>query len=78
LQAFRDVDVVVLAGARDKLTSPAHGRRIADLVPGSEIVIYQDAGHFLPYERREAVSAQLLNLTTKARALVSRTATAVG
>jgi pimeloyl-ACP methyl ester carboxylesterase len=78
LQALRDVDVVVLAGTRDKLTSPAHGRRIADLIPGSEVVIYQDAGHFLPYERREAIAAQLLNLTTKARALVARTASAVG
>jgi pimeloyl-ACP methyl ester carboxylesterase len=69
LQAFRDVDAVVLAGTRDKLTSPAHARRIADLIPGSEVMVYQDAGHFLPYERREAVSAQLLNLTAKARAL---------
>jgi pimeloyl-ACP methyl ester carboxylesterase len=78
LEAFRDLEVVVLAGTRDRLTSPTHARRIADLLPGSQVVVYEDAGHFLPYERREAVSAQLLDLTAKARAVVSSPAGATG
>jgi hypothetical protein len=32
------------------------------------VVVYQGAGHHLPYERREAVAAHLLGLTAKARA----------
>lgn len=67
LEAFRDLDVVVMAGTRDPLTSPIHARRIADQLPDSEVVIFRGAGHFLPYERREAVAAQLLSLTGKAR-----------
>ncbi|MCV7228376.1 alpha/beta fold hydrolase [Mycolicibacterium komossense] len=68
LAKFSDVDVVVMAGTKDWLTSPAHARRIAQLIPNSQVVVYEGAGHHLPYERREAVAAQLLALTTKARA----------
>lgn len=68
LAAFRDVDVVVMAGSKDMLTPPAHAHRIAEGIPGSQVVVYQGAGHHLPYERREAVAAHLLSLTAKARA----------
>jgi pimeloyl-ACP methyl ester carboxylesterase len=67
LVAFRDVAVVVIAGTRDWLTSPVHARRIADHLPDSSMVVLRDAGHFLPYERREAITAHLLNLVSKAR-----------
>jgi pimeloyl-ACP methyl ester carboxylesterase len=66
LVAFRDVAVVVMAGTRDWLTSPVHARRIADRLPDSSMVIFRDAGHFLPYERREAITARLLNLISEA------------
>lgn len=62
LTAFRDMPVVVMAGTRDWLTSPVHARRIADHLPNSSMVIFHDAGHFLPYERCEAITAHLLNL----------------
>jgi pimeloyl-ACP methyl ester carboxylesterase len=68
LAAFRDVDVVVMAGTNDRLTPPAHAHRIAERLPSSHVVVYQGAGHHLPYERREAVAAHLLGLTAKARA----------
>lgn len=71
LVAFRDVAVVVMAGTRDWLTSPVHARRIADQLPDSSIVIFRDAGHFLPYERREAITAHLLNLIPEAREAAS-------
>jgi pimeloyl-ACP methyl ester carboxylesterase len=67
LAAFRDLDVVIAAGTRDVLTSPAHAHRIADRLPMSRVVVFQGAGHFLPYERHHALTAHLLNLTAKAR-----------
>jgi pimeloyl-ACP methyl ester carboxylesterase len=67
LAAFRDIPVVVMAGTRDWLTSPVHARRIADHLPNSSMVVFRDAGHFLPYERREAITARLLNLISRAR-----------
>ena len=78
LAAFRDIDVVVMAGTKDRLTPPAHARRIAELLPGSQVVVYQGAGHHLPYERREAVAAHLLGLTAKARASAWKWARATG
>ncbi len=67
LQAFQDVDVVIMVGTRDWLTSPAHARRTANRLPSGDLVIFGGAGHYLPYERREAVTAHLLNLVAKAR-----------
>jgi len=67
LRAYREVPVVVVVGTRDWLTSPRHARRIVEQLPHSALVILQGAGHLLPYERREAVTAHLLNLVAKAR-----------
>lgn len=67
LTAFRGMDVVVMAGTRDVLTPPTHAQRIADRLPGSKVVVYQDAGHFLPYERHHNVTAWLLKLAAGAR-----------
>ncbi|MEZ0362565.1 alpha/beta fold hydrolase [Mycobacterium sp. pUA109] len=67
LRAYRHLNVVAMAGTRDWLTPPIHARRIAEQLPDSELVVFDGAGHFLPYERREAVSAHLLNLIAKAR-----------
>ncbi|TDH50289.1 alpha/beta hydrolase [Mycobacterium eburneum] len=78
LRAYRHLDVVVMAGSRDWLTSPIHAQRIADQLPDSEVVVFDGAGHFLPYERREAVSAHLLNLVAKARRSARSLAGAAG
>ncbi|MDV3133425.1 alpha/beta hydrolase [Mycobacterium sp. 29Ha] len=71
LQAFCGLDVVVMAGNKDRLTPPLHAQRIADRLPNSELVILSDAGHYLPYERRHAVTTHLLTLTDKARTYTS-------
>lgn len=55
-------------GTNDRLTLPLHAQRIADRLPNSELVVLSKAGHYLPYERRDAVTTQLLKLTGKARA----------
>lgn len=65
--AFAGLDVVVMAGTRDWLTSSGHASRIAAQLPDAELVLCSGAGHFLPYERREVVTAQLLHLIANAR-----------
>jgi len=40
----------VLAGRRDVFTPPSVQQRMADLIPDSEIVWWDDAGHMLPLE----------------------------
>jgi proline iminopeptidase len=41
---------LVLVGALDLLCGPSQGRLIADAVPGAELVIVPDSGHFIPAE----------------------------
>jgi pimeloyl-ACP methyl ester carboxylesterase len=57
---------VVLAGARDTLCPPAFHRAIADSVPGAELTLLPDAGHLLPWQRPDAVTAALHDLVTAA------------
>lgn len=66
LVAFRNMNVVVLAGTRDFLTPPVHARRIAGWLPDSGVEIYRGAGHFLPYERSRSVTEHFLRLTRAA------------
>lgn len=67
LSAFSDMEVAVLAGTRDFLTSPTHSQRIGQRLPGSTVVVFRGAGHFLPYERRESVTAHFLGMIGRIR-----------
>ncbi|MEV6263209.1 alpha/beta fold hydrolase [Streptomyces sp. NPDC051784] len=49
----------VLAGEQDALCPPAYHRAIADSVPGATLALLPDAGHLLPWQRPEAVTAAL-------------------
>ncbi|MFD3823596.1 alpha/beta fold hydrolase [Streptomyces sp. NPDC058625] len=53
---------VVLAGARDTLCPPAFHRAIADSVPGAVLTLLPGAGHLLPWQQPEAVTAALREL----------------
>lgn len=68
----------MLAGTRDFLTSPTHAQRIGERLPGSTVVVFRGAGHFLPYERREAVTAHFLGMIGKIRQQMLNTAGATG
>jgi pimeloyl-ACP methyl ester carboxylesterase len=50
------VPALVLAGRRDVFTPPSVQQRMADLIPSSEIVWWDDAGHMLPLEEPEPVA----------------------
>lgn len=62
LKVLDGIPTQVLVGTRDVLTPPEHARRIADNVEGAVLTLAPDAGHMLPLERDELVSATLVRL----------------
>jgi pimeloyl-ACP methyl ester carboxylesterase len=55
------VPTLVLAGRRDLFTPPKVQQRMADLIPDSEIVWFDEGGHLLPVEEPEGVLAAILD-----------------
>ncbi len=51
--------LLVLCREADVITPPAVHREMADLVPGSKLVIVPGSGHMTPIEGPEAVSLAL-------------------
>jgi pimeloyl-ACP methyl ester carboxylesterase len=68
LKAYDDVPTVVLVGDRDVLTPLHHAREIARAVRGARLVVAPGAGHMLPLERHELVTAELAELVDRALA----------
>lgn len=63
LAALRSVPVVVLAGLADRLCPYPHARRIVEALPHAEHLVYAGAGHMLPLERDEEVTARIADIT---------------
>jgi pimeloyl-ACP methyl ester carboxylesterase len=53
------VPALVLCGAQDMLSPVKRHQTMAELLPDSELVILEDAGHLTPLEQPEAVTAAL-------------------
>lgn len=53
--------VLVLAGRKDFFTPPSVQQKMADLIPGAELVWFDDGGHLLPVEEPEGVVAAVLD-----------------
>jgi pimeloyl-ACP methyl ester carboxylesterase len=68
LKAYDGVPTVVLVGDRDLLTPLHHARTIANGVRGARLVVAPGAGHMLPLERHELVTAELAELVDGALA----------
>lgn len=62
LKAYDGIPTRVLVGSRDLLTPPSHARRIAAEISTSELIMAPDAGHMLPLERDDLVTATLIKL----------------
>jgi len=61
-----NVPTIVLAGDRDRLTPPAHAKRIAEQLPDLiRLTVLEQTGHMAPLERPEQVSGALLELASK-------------
>nr|WP_281372990.1 alpha/beta hydrolase [Kineococcus aurantiacus] len=57
--------VLVLTAERDLMTPAAHGREIADALPGAEHVLVRGAGHLLMLEHPSVVTARLERLLAR-------------
>ncbi len=45
--------VMIICGAQDEWSTPAQHKEMADAIPGSELVIIENAGHFVSVEQPE-------------------------
>ena len=71
LEQFIGVETLVLNGIQDMLTPPEHSEEIVKLIPGSEHVLVNDAGHIIMLEHGDVVSEQLLALIERAERAAS-------
>ncbi|OLE27037.1 MAG: hypothetical protein AUG49_06475 [Catenulispora sp. 13_1_20CM_3_70_7] len=68
LTALGAAEVEVVAADRDRLTPLTHARRLAEAIPGARLTVVPGAGHMLPMERPQAVTALLNRLVAAAAA----------
>jgi proline iminopeptidase len=52
--------VLVMVGALDLICGPKHGQLIADAVPGADLVIVPDSGHFIAAESPETFRHEII------------------
>ena len=55
-----DVPTLVLAGSRDRLTTPALAERLSALIRGSRLRIVDGAGHMVPLEAPQSVNREIV------------------
>jgi proline iminopeptidase len=51
---------LILVGALDVICGPAQGRVVADAVPGAEMVVVPDSGHFIAAEAPESFRDEII------------------
>jgi pimeloyl-ACP methyl ester carboxylesterase len=68
LETLSQVPTVVIAGTHDSITPLSHGRRIADGITGSSLVILEDTGHMAMFEEHARVTELILGLAEKVSA----------
>ncbi|WP_344238550.1 alpha/beta hydrolase, partial [Actinocorallia libanotica] len=66
LEVLTKVPVLVMSGGADLLTPRAHGELIAELLDDAEFVGVEAAGHLLPLEHPDTVTAALRRLVERA------------
>ncbi|WP_436522450.1 alpha/beta fold hydrolase [Actinoplanes sp. HUAS TT8] len=74
LAAIGDVPAAVLVGDRDRLTPVACAESIAAALPHARLTLCPGAGHMLPLERPEEVSAALVEIVRRANRSTRRAA----
>ena len=65
------IETLVMNGAGDLITPPAHSAEIVRRIPGAEHVVIEDAGHILMLEHPQLVTQQLLMLIGRAQRAVA-------
>ena len=56
-----EVPVLILAGERDTFTPMSVQRRMAELLPDNELVVFPNGGHLLPVEEADGVAAAVID-----------------
>jgi 3-oxoadipate enol-lactonase len=56
---------LIIAGEEDGATTPAHNQFLADNIPGAEIKLYKDVGHFCQLEKPAVFNDDLRNFIAK-------------
>jgi pimeloyl-ACP methyl ester carboxylesterase len=54
-----DIPTLVLGGTADVITPPAESRRLAELIPGARLHLFEGAGHMLMLERTDEFDGML-------------------
>ncbi len=68
VNAFDRLPTTIICGTEDRLTSIGHSRKMHQLIPGSQLVECEGAGHMVILERHEQVNAALDQLIAAAAA----------
>lgn len=66
LDALGRAHTVVIGATKDQLTPFRHSKKLAELIPGAELIALEDRGHMLTLEDHEAVTEAIVNLVDKA------------
>jgi len=72
--AALDVPTLVLAGSRDRLTTPALAERLSALIRRSRLRVVDGAGHMLPLEAPDPVNREIVTFVESLAAPLSRSA----
>ncbi|WP_435746411.1 alpha/beta fold hydrolase [Nocardioides sp. SYSU DS0663] len=70
LAAYDGIPTTVLVGSADRLTPPAHARRLASGIRGARLLVAPGAGHYLTLERSDLVTEHLVEKIEAARRTV--------
>jgi len=69
---------LVISGTHDILTPPKEARRLAQLIPDAELVMFERAGHMIMLERADEFDALLLDFAREVGILPAGSARAAG
>ena len=53
---------VVMGGTADLMTPVKHSRRLAQAIPGAQLIVLEDVGHMLMFEDHQAVTRAIENV----------------
>jgi pimeloyl-ACP methyl ester carboxylesterase len=67
LEALGRARTVVMGGTADLLTPVKHSRRLAEAIPGAELIELDDVGHMLMFEEHEAVTRAIESVLADVR-----------
>jgi 3-oxoadipate enol-lactonase len=71
LRFLSSIRTLVVSGGADRIAKPAHGRTLADAIPGARYVEIEDAAHAVPIESPEVINQLLTDHLMEVTRLVA-------